>query len=455
MFLELLLLYFLDEVRPPPAAAVSYAMLHLHVVWEDNTKRASTRAGRHFEEAGTHLSRVEVGFLMSGEQDPAAVIRLLLIKAGDIEQNPGPNQCNWCNKAIRTGQEFLTCKECRNTYHKQKKCAQIPRNLRLQQDFQCGRCRGMRPEMEEDREDTRGEEGIEGPKSCNQCKKNIRRNINPVICNQCKNYYHMSCTEIERKKQRNTDWKSWKCLQCGNVGAKRNEDVVEQEERKKRCYVCKKMGMNIKIKCRGCNRYIHKSCTGLSRVEADRIEERNSYICNECKNQPRRREDAGDSQKAGKDSKEKTKRRKLTILQWNSDGINTKSEELKEKLKEWEVDIAMIQETHLQPSNNSPDLGEYEIIRRDRSSFTGKEGKGKGGLITAIKRELVYDILDEKKWIEEEDVNTEMIAVKVHINEEKTLRCLNVYIPPFRQEDNDNRTQKFNTRKLPTGRGTP
>ncbi len=52
-----------------------------------------------------------------------AVVSLLLVIAGDIELNPGPNCCT-CRKPIRRGMGYLQClaNSCTNGSHKQFRC---------------------------------------------------------------------------------------------------------------------------------------------------------------------------------------------------------------------------------------------------------------------------------------------------------------------------------------------
>ena len=66
------------------------------------------------------------------------------------------------------------------------------------------------------------------------------------------------------------------------------------------------------------------------------------------------------------------------MLQWNAEGVFGKKEALRDRLKEHDVDIACIQETHLSEKNRFMVRG-YQTLRMDR-----KEGP-KGGVVILVK----------------------------------------------------------------------
>ncbi len=67
-------------------------------------------------------------FSLKGDAFPA-VVSLLLLLAGDIELNPGPN-CYTCRKPIRRGMDFLQCQanSCTNGSNKQLHCSGFSSN---------------------------------------------------------------------------------------------------------------------------------------------------------------------------------------------------------------------------------------------------------------------------------------------------------------------------------------
>ena len=55
-------------------------------------------------------------------------------------------------------------------------------------------------------------------------------------------------------------------------------------------------------------------------------------------------------------------KRPLRVLQWNADGINTKIPELRTFLQDHEIDIAMIQESKLTSTKETPKIQGYIYI---------------------------------------------------------------------------------------------
>ena len=47
---------------------------------------------------------------------PALHLRLLLLRAGDVEVNPGP-VCSWCTGIIRVGSHPIICTQCQRLFH--------------------------------------------------------------------------------------------------------------------------------------------------------------------------------------------------------------------------------------------------------------------------------------------------------------------------------------------------
>ena len=77
----------------------------------------------------------------------------------------------------------------------------------------------------------------------------------------------------------------------------------------------------------------------------------------------------------------------LRILQWNADGLKSKSDELAIRLHQLDIDIAVIQESWLSKADRSPIIKDYNAVREDR-----KVNIKRGGLIFYIKKSLPYDI---------------------------------------------------------------
>ena len=55
-------------------------------------------------------------FLTTGAAHPALHLRLLLLRAGDVEVNPGP-VCSGCTGTIRVGSHPIICTQCQRLFH--------------------------------------------------------------------------------------------------------------------------------------------------------------------------------------------------------------------------------------------------------------------------------------------------------------------------------------------------
>ena len=77
-------------------------------------------------------------FSVPGGENPASHLRLLLLRAGDVEQNPGPASakllCQQCNKKLRSDQRHFSCTTpgCPATSHIQEACSGLPKQSRPQ-----------------------------------------------------------------------------------------------------------------------------------------------------------------------------------------------------------------------------------------------------------------------------------------------------------------------------------
>ena len=85
-------------------------------------------------------------------------------------------------------------------------------------------------------------------------------------------------------------------------------------------------------------------------------------------------------QQQPKDSKEST-RKTLQEMQWNAEGAFNKKLALTRKLHDLKIDIACIQETHLNQNNRFSIRG-YQCFR------LGREVRHKGGVLTLIKNNI-------------------------------------------------------------------
>lgn len=119
-----------------------------------------------------------------------------------------------------------------------------------------------------------------------------------------------------------------------------------------------------------------------------------------------------------------SKTKSLKILQWNAEGIQKKKEALKIFLHEKEIDVACIQETHLN-SNLRFSIRGYTCIRQDR------EIRPKGGILTLIKNDIPTTDITMPNSSESEIMGTKLILPDGNIN------LFNCYFPPDKEIEID------------------
>ena len=286
----------------------------------------------------------------------------LLSLAGDVESNPGPPIiCDSCGATIKTNQlqKAVHCNQehCDARTHKLCKASGISRYSHSP-TWTCRHHRGETP--------------IDGTDLTPEPATNAKvRCLNP------------SCKRIIARPSAGQSW--LRCKQCGRCCHKKPEccrmsrDERSHKETSWTCFLCQETGeqdshLNPDIP-------IKESAKGMRTVT----------------------------------------RSSLRILQWNADGLKSKSDELASRLKSGDIDVAVIQETWLTKSDGTPNVGsEYIAIREDR-----KVNIQRGGLIIYVRKSVIYDRLG---YISKR--GTEILSVRVRLTKSKWITLTNYYIPP-------------------------
>ena len=127
-------------------------------------------------------------------------------------------------------------------------------------------------------------------------------------------------------------------------------------------------------------------------------------------------------------------RDKLRILQWNVDGVGTAEVDLLGFIdQDPNLDVILVQETKLLPSDRTPSLPGYAAVRRDRPPTPGGAGVGArgGGLITFVKKDIAFR--PTKAYHREDNVGRlEAQAVEIPLSPRGQFTVVNVYNPPGR-----------------------
>jgi hypothetical protein len=103
------------------------------------------------------------------------------------------------------------------------------------------------------------------------------------------------------------------------------------------------------------------------------------------------------------------------VLQFNCNGLRNKIIEILDFMKDKNIKIAAIQESKLNSNSILPELGDYELIRKDRIKDAG------GGLAFLIHKDVRYESLPDLP----PDLHLETFGIKV-----ANISIINVYLPP-------------------------
>ena len=122
--------------------------------------------------------------------------------------------------------------------------------------------------------------------------------------------------------------------------------------------------------------------------------------------------------------------RPLNILQWNAEGIYNKKLPLAERLNQEQIDVACVQETHLNPTHRFTVRG-YQTFRMDR------EGRHKGGVLILVKNnipasEILVDTNQQAKvhGINAIVNNSKITIYNLYCPQDKDLSLQSLEIPP-------------------------
>ena len=136
---------------------------------------------------------------------------------------------------------------------------------------------------------------------------------------------------------------------------------------------------------------------------------------------------------------ERAKRLNLRILQWNADGIGNKGAELEECMIRMNVNVAVIQQSKLGVNRRTLTFAGYVVVRKDRVNGRRSRERMGGGLITVIKKDLVYKELNGWKG-----KTTEGMRVAIDVSKNERIIITNVYMLPVRRiEGEDERVNRY------------
>jgi len=285
-------------------------------------------------------------------------------------------RCDVCGVKFRANTSLLECstQDCGKKCHKATRCSRISRYAVNTAKWSCSdHCQSRtvtvagRPvdDLYSSSSSSAPADSSTDRRSCNHCKKTIaRRGTLPLSCQVCKANFYNGCSGLSRDMLRSVIGTGcWTCSACTTKQLQQSPQPLP--------------------------------------IQADA--------------QPR---DCGES-KEGTTVKES-----LKILQWNADGIKPKLHELEMRMRELDIDVAVIQETKLKKADRSPILPGYASIRRDRPG----EAAG-GGLMSFIKHSLTFR---EDSRRSSDIATSEVSSFYVKVTRHRWLKIVNCYLPPAR-----------------------
>lgn len=126
------------------------------------------------------------------------VIQSLVLRAGDIKWNPGPQlRCRTCEGAVSTRE--LKCITCGSSYH--RSCSGLTKSAAAKQyddnTFVCNEC----------------DPASNLQHLCKICEKGIRRTQNRATCQVCQSLANLACTKLSRldRERLKNGGITWKC----------------------------------------------------------------------------------------------------------------------------------------------------------------------------------------------------------------------------------------------------
>ena len=276
-----------------------------------------------------------------------------------MEKNPGPERCSACNVIIcAAGRRFRCSGGCGRVCH-----------LR-------GRCSGVRrPDWES------------AHWRCQQCSAADIVTDQAVAGDQASS---MDASITHPADQAVLDAPS-----SSSDGRTANPTGPEPRAERVKCRGC---GITLysKVKyplvCCSCGSRYHLLCSGLPRGTHKSYATSGRWVCNPCTTAKRSAQPIPHPglTRVGDNKVPLPRREQLFVLHWNACGIRTSFNEFNHLLQKRTIDICMVQETRLLPSDSLPSFAGYATLRRDRLAGRHRAGGRGGGLLILIKDDLPF-----------------------------------------------------------------
>ena len=186
--------------------------------------------------------------------------------------------------------------------------------------------------------------------------------------------------------------------------------------------------------CCRCFAEHHKKCSGLARHALASWQRDQNWVCGACTARSRQAlpNEPNVDTVPGR-SPDVSSRSSLKVIQWNVDGVSTSLVDLLGLVeREPDIDVLLVQEAKLHPTAPSPRIPGYAVIRRDRPTPPQGGGSRGGGLLTFVKEDIPYRLVNAYSGPEER--GTECLAVEIQLSQGRRLTLVNVYRAPVRDQ---------------------
>ena len=398
---------------------------------------------------------------------------------GNHQYTPG-TKCVKCKVNFEEECDTFKCNQCEERCHRGVHCSGI-RSRQKNKTWNCGNhCTGTEPQIDpsllecttvlectEETNTTQEECAAaqmtahrttdpEEELRCHHCKRTFRKGAQPFRCSTCNIASHRSeeCSGVER-------WKTPASWNCG----KHDRDDEEEDQAasiinppeltayKGPCAVasCKSTikSTNSHIMCleEGCTNRVHHKCSEMDKNQIkEYLRGERHWSCKHCLTKQLSSDHCttfNGNLLESKNAREgpKVEQNKLRILQWNCDGIGNKMIELRKRAIDQNLDVILIQETKLDPTNKTPAIPGYAPFRTDRKNKKG------GGLITFVKNSVIF----EKKGEQSKDA-TDTQTIRIKMNKKKWIDITNLYCPPATSQAYDNMNLRLATEIIPSSK---
>ena len=203
------------------------------------------------------------------------------------------------------------------------------------------------------------------------------------------------------------------------------------------CTVCHvKLKTNAKaVQCSRCNEWVHfRKLNNCSNLKSTKDYDKLTYVCRSCFNdpltypppsnsssqphqphQPHQPQQPQQPQQSSSSNQNYNIDYKLKILQWNCNGIKTKTQELISFVNQHQIKVIALQETKLNNNSTPPDIPNFTLVRKDRTKDKG------GGIAIFVHKSILFAQTPNLP----DDGHSEINGVEIG-----NIKIRNIYIPP-------------------------